>query len=523
MSCGRSTQWRELECQKQWDVIVVGGGATGLGTALEAASRGYRTLLVERNDFAKGTSSRSTKLVHGGVRYLEQMNIALVTDALRERGLMLRNAPHLVHKLGFVVPIYSLRNLPYYGLGLKAYEWMSGKLSFGRSEVLSRADTIQRLPTIVTQGLKGGVLYWDGQFDDARYAIALMRTIEDHGGFALNHAAVVRVLLRNRKVEGVRLRNEETGEECDALGRVVINATGIFTEDLVAMATNGRESVLSLSQGSHFVFSKDLIPGPQALMVPKTADGRVLFAIPWHDHVVVGTTDVAVKGFAEEPRALRGETEFLREHLHRYLGCRVKPEDVLSMWSGLRPLVKSSGASTAKLSRDHKVFLSPTRLVTVTGGKWTTYRRMGEDTIDQASSVAGLSSAPSRTKDLRLHGWMSPEDGGHLEEHERVYGSDAGALRALGDDVPGLNARLHARLPYRERELVWAVRKEKARTVEDLLARRTRALFLDARAAIEAAPRVSHLLAHELQWTEKRRARDLQNFLEIAEGYIYRG
>lgn len=523
MSDHRASRLRNAEQTAQWDVLVIGGGASGLGTAVEAASRGYRTLLVERDDFAKGTSSRSTKLVHGGVRYLEQLNITLVLDALRERGYMLRNAPHLVHKLGFVVPLYSYGGLPYYGFGLKVYEWLSGRLSFGKSEVLSRAETVQRLPTITVDGLKGGILYQDGQFDDARYAISLMRTLEDLGGMALNHMQAVGLLQRQGNVEGARLYDCETGQEFDVLARVVVNATGAFTEKIMQMDNPAGTHVLAISQGTHFVLPAEYLPSTNALMVPKTADGRVLFAIPWHRHLVVGTTDVPVPASAAEPRATAKETEFLTEHIHRYFGRWIHSSDVLSVWSGLRPLVRNGTSNTSKLSRDHRVILSKTGMVTVTGGKWTTYRKMGEDTINQAAKVAGLTAAPSRTADLKLHGWTEPGSLPAMEESERVYGSDLEQIRALGDEYPSLNELLHPQLPYRKREVVWAIRQEQARTVEDVLARRTRALFLNARAAMEAAPEVSRILARELNRSETFRGQDLENFLIVAKGYVYEG
>jgi len=517
----RAARFGELGQTAEWDVLVIGGGASGLGAAVESAARGYSTLLVERDDFAKGTSSRSTKLVHGGVRYLEQMNITLVLDALRERGYMLRNAPHLVHKLGFVVPLYSYFGVPYYGFGLKMYEWLSGKLSFGPSEVLSRGETLKRLPTVATKDLKGGILYRDGQFDDARYAVSLMRTLEDLGGLALNYAQVTGLLKRNGKVAGASVRDCETGQEIDVQARAVINATGAFTEQVLQMDEPARASVLSISQGTHFVLPRSFMPADNAMMVPKTADGRVLFAIPWHGHLVVGTTDVSVPKSSSEPRATEEETAFLSEHIHRYLGQTVRPEDVLSVWSGLRPLVRHGNGSTSKLSRDHRVLVSHSGLVTVTGGKWTTYRRMGEDTINHAVAVAGLAAAPSTTSTLKVHGWAECDSA--VEESERVYGADLAALRALGDEDPALNEALHPKLPYRRREVVWAARHEMARTVEDVLARRTRALFLNAAAAIEAAPEVSRLLARELGRDEQFRARDLERFLEVAKGYVYRG
>ena len=529
MSDDRASRLRSIEQAMQWDVLVIGGGASGLGTAVEAASRGYRTLLVERDDFAKGTSSRSTKLVHGGVRYLEQMNITLVLDALRERGYMLRNAPHLVHKLGFVVPLYSYRGIPYYGFGLKVYEWLSGRLSFGKSEVLSRAETMERLPTVTSAGLKGGILYQDGQFDDARYAIALMRTLEDLGGTAVNYMRVVNLHQRNGKLEGARLHDCETGQEFDVQARVVVNATGAFTEKILQMDNPAGNHVLAISQGTHFVLPAEYLRSTDALMVPKTADGRVLFAIPWHEHLVIGTTDVPVPSSVAEPRATAKETEFLVEHIRRYFGRTIHANDVLSMWSGLRPLVRdgasgsSGSSSTSKLSRDHRVMVSDSGLVTVTGGKWTTYRKMGEDTIDRAAKVAGLAAAPSKTVGLKLHGWTEPEELAQVEDSERVYGSDLPQVRALGEEEPGLNELLHPQLPYRRREVLWAVRQEQARTVEDVLARRTRALFLNAKAAMDAAPVVAQMLARELGRGEAACERDLASFLAVARGYVYEG
>lgn len=508
---------RRLGEQAKWDVLVIGGGATGLGAAVEAASRGYRTVLIERADFAKGTSSRSTKLVHGGVRYLEQMNITLVMDALRERGLMLENAPHLVHDLSFVVPIFGAFGLPYYGFGLKMYEWLSGKFSFGPSRMLSKQETLGMLPGVRAEGLHGGVLYHDGQFDDARYAISLMRTLEELGGTALNYVEAVALIEVNGKVAGVHAHDLESDARFELQAKVVINATGVFTEQVLAM-DGDRESLLSVSQGTHFVLPASFLPTSNAMMIPKTSDGRVLFAIPWHGATVVGTTDEAVERASLEPRAMPSERRFLLDHIGKYLGRRPEREEILSMWSGLRPLVKKGGGATSKLSRDHTILVRPSGLVTVTGGKWTTYRRMGEDAINRAAEIGGLRKEPSRTKSLRLHGWTREIP---AVESERVYGSDLSALEQLSTKDPALDAPLHPQLPYKLREVVWAARQEMARTVEDVLARRTRALFLDARAAMEAAPVVADTLARELGRSEDWKARDLEAFRTVARGYIY--
>jgi glycerol-3-phosphate dehydrogenase len=506
-----------------WDVLVVGGGASGLGAAVDSASRGYRTLLIERHDFAKGTSSRSTKLAHGGVRYLEQLNLTLVLDALRERGRMLRNAPHLVHDLEFVVPAYGYFTLPYYGLGLKVYEHLSGKLSLGHSHFLSRARTLERLPGIAAEGLRGGVLYHDGQFDDARFAIALMRTLEDLGGTAINYVEAVGLLKEGGRIIGIKARDREEGADFEMRARAVINASGVHAEEVLALDGDAHKGLLAVSQGTHFVLPRAFLPGDTALMIPKTADGRVLFAIPWHGATLVGTTDEPVDAKPEEPRAMAQERAFLMQHITRYFHRRPKPEEILSVWSGLRPLVRKGGVKTAKLSRDHTILVSPSGLITVTGGKWTTYRRMGQDTIDRAQEVARLPRRPSQTVDLKLHGFALESSA--ASEWERQYGSDFAALCQISREGPGpdsnLDALLHPRLPFRRREAVWAARCEMARTVEDVLARRTRALFLDARAAIEAAPAVAALLAAELKRSEAWRARDLECFLAVAQGYVY--
>jgi glycerol-3-phosphate dehydrogenase len=501
-------------------VLVIGGGATGLGAAVEAASRGYRTLLIERSDFAKETSSRSTKLVHGGVRYLEQMNLTLVLDALRERGHMLRNAPHLVHDLSFVVPAYSYSSLPYFGMGLKLYERLSGKLSFGRSELLSRKTTLEKLPGVTEQHLRGGILYHDGQFDDARYAITLLRTLQDLGGTAINYVEAIGLIERAGKIVGIKARDVEENAVFDLQAKAVINASGVHAEDILALDGRPRGSLLAISQGSHFVLPRSFLPGTTALMIPKTSDGRVLFAIPWIGALIVGTTDVPIATTSPEPRALPQEKQFLNETIARYFGRAPRPEEILSVWSGLRPLVRKGGVKTSKLSRDHTILVASSGLITVTGGKWTTYRRMGQDTIDRATQVAALPKRACVTLDLKLHGW-TPEPAPAGSPWESEYGADLSALKDLSAQDPRLDALLHPRLPFKLREVVWAARYEMARTVEDVLARRTRALFLDARAAIEAAPAVAGLLAAELRHCEAWKQKSLADFVETAKGYLY--
>jgi glycerol-3-phosphate dehydrogenase len=515
----REDSLREIGAGREWDVIVVGGGATGLGTALESVSRGYRTLLLEAEDFAKATSSRSTKLVHGGVRYLQQGNVKLVREALRERGRMLRNAPHLAHRRAFVIPAYAFWELPFYGIGLSVYDALAGKQSIGRSRVLSRRRAEEAIPTARKAGLKGGVLYYDGQFDDARYAIALLRTFLDLGGTALNYAPVTGLLKQSDLVAGVRARDNEAGTQFECAGKVVINATGIFSDFLRSTDEPDAKPVLTVSQGSHFVLPRSWLPGDAAIMIPRTSDGRVLFAIPWHNHVVVGTTDDPVPQPQYEPRTLPEERSFLLKHIELFLGARPKREDVLSVWSGQRPLVRQAEAkNTAVISREHTILVSRSRLVTIAGGKWTTYRKMAEDVVDRAGKIAGFTNAPSRTAELRLHGWTSDA---LPAGWERVYGADLRNLNTLIAEEPALGEPLHPDLPFRKAEVIWAARYEMARTVEDVLARRTRALFLNARATIEAAAETARLLARELGRDARWEEQQLSEFGAIAEGYLW--
>ncbi len=512
----------EIRSTPLWDVLIVGGGATGLGAALEAASRGYRTLLLEARDFAKATSSRSTKLVHGGVRYLQQGNVKLVLEALRERGRMLRNAPHLAHRRAFIIPAYALWEFPFYGVGLTLYDVLAGKESLGRSRILSKAQVLKELPTVSQKGLQGGILYYDGQFDDARYAISLMRTVFEQGGVALNYAPVTGLIKEKGSICGAIATDSETGDVFECKAKVVINATGIFSDDLRRMDEPASSKILSVSQGSHMVLPREFLPGNSALMVPRTSDGRVLFAIPWHNHVVVGTTDDPVPQAEYEPRAMADERAFLVEHIERFLGRRPKPEDILSMWSGQRPLVKQSdAANTAAISRDHTIVISQSKLVTITGGKWTTYRKMGEDAINKAAALVDLPAVVSKTAELRLHGWVPRQEDRAVshQDWQAIYGSDVMELTNLGKSKADLGKLLHPRLPFLQAEVVWAARFEMARTLDDVLARRTRALFLDAHASIEAAPVAARLLAEELGRDEAWQKKQSEEFSVIAAGY----
>ena len=500
-----------------WDLVVIGGGATGLGTAVDAASRGLSTLLLEADDFARGTSSRSTKLIHGGVRYLAQGNIKLVCEALHERGVLLRNAPHLAHRLDFLVPAYSWGGIAYYGLGLKAYDLLAGSTDLGGSRPVGLAEALRLAPTLESRHLRGGIVYADGQFDDARFAIGLVRTLVDLGGVALNGVSVGGLLKERGKVAGVEAVDVESGASSTIRARAVVNATGVEADSVRALDQPGLPPSMSPSRGSHVVLDREFLPGEAAVMIPKTDDGRVLFAIPWEGRVLLGTTDKPVDRASREPRPDRSEVSYLLDHASRYFARKPRIEDVLSTFAGLRPLLGKGGAGrTASLSREHAVFVSDSGLVTITGGKWTTYRRMGMDAVDRAIEVAGLPRRPSRTESLPIHGWTpGPPDGPFA-----AYGSDAPGLERLVAEHPDWGEPIHPRLPNLKVEVAWAARFELARSVEDVLARRTRGLFLDARASSEAAPVVASLLAKELNRDRDWEEGQVRAFRELAAGYL---
>ncbi len=502
-----------------WDMIVVGGGATGVGVAIDAASRGYDVLLLEQSDFGKGTSSRSTKLAHGGVRYLEQGNIGLVMEALKERGLLLQNAPHLVWDLAFVVPNYDWWEAPFYGLGLKLYQLLAGKYGFGTSRILSREETLEHLPTLKTDGLRGGAVYYDGQFDDARLLIHMAVTAFEQGATLMNYVEVTGLTKDAQGfVNGVTARDVETGNEFRASAKVVINATGAFSDLLRTKAEADAVPMIVPSQGIHLVFDASFLQGDSAILVPHTSDGRVLFAIPWHGHTLVGTTDTPITAATLEPVAMEQEIEFVLTTAAQYLTKAPTRSDVLSVFAGVRPLVRATGVgSTAALSRDHVVHIDRSGLVTICGGKWTTYRHMAEDCVDQAATLAQLPEKPCVTNHLNIHGFHSAaKQFGSLS----VYGSDAYEIRKLIETDARLGEPLHTALPYVKAEVVWAVRHEMARTVEDILARRTRALFLNARAALEMAPGVTELMASELGWDEATKMKQLTAFRDVASNYV---
>jgi len=502
-----------------WDLAIIGGGATGAGIAVDAAARGYSVVLLEQSDFGKGTSSRSTKLIHGGVRYMRQGNLSLVKEGLQERSRLRRNAPHLVTSLPLIIPAYDWWERPWYGTGLKLYDLLGGRTEFGRSRIISREETMRALPTLQPNRLKGGVLYYDGQFDDARLLIHLVWTAFEHGAALLNYARVSSMSKNTTGlVDGVVVQDLESGRELRLSARVVVNATGAFADQVRELAAPGIERMIAPSQGTHVVLPREFLPGDTAIMVPRVGDGRVMFAIPWRAHTLVGTTDTPIAAVSLDPRPVNEEVESILSTVGRYLKRPAARTDVLSVFTGIRPLVSARTTRvTAALSRDHTIDVDPSGLVTTIGGKWTTYRRMAEDTVDRAAALGRLPQRACATTSLRVHGYDS-DAARHGEL--RTFGADAQAVAALASEDRSLAEPLHRELSVIGAEVVWAARFEMARTVEDVLARRVRALFLNARAALDMAPKVAAILARELGREPAWEREQLAAFSTIAETYI---
>ncbi|UZD21122.1 glycerol-3-phosphate dehydrogenase/oxidase [Algoriphagus halophytocola] len=504
---------------KTWDIAVIGGGSSGLGVALDAISRGLSVILFEKADFAKGTSSRSTKLVHGGVRYLAQGDVGLVFEALKERGKLLKNAPHLAHDQPFIIPIFTAKDRLMYSLGLKVYDWMSGRLSLGKSEFISKEETLKRLPGLKPKGLYGGVVYHDGQFDDARLAINLAQSADEMGTCVLNYVSVTS-LTKNEsgKITGLRVSDRLTNNKYNVNAKMVVNATGVFADKILKMDNPSAPKTIQPSQGIHIVLDQEFLGGKDALMIPKTKDGRVLFAVPWHSKLVVGTTDTLRDKPKLEPEALQKEIDFVLETAAGYLARKPTRADIRSVFAGLRPLArpKEGSTKTKEISRSHKVILSESGLVTITGGKWTTFRKMGEDTVEYFTRVTGEKIPESNSLDMKIHGATTRVPEGHWG----IYGFDAKPIQDLTKENKTWEELLHPDFPNIQAEVIWAVREEMAVKVEDVLSRRIRLLVLDAQAAIDAAPKVADLMAKELGKDQDWVAAELSDFEKTAKKYL---
>ncbi|MEI5985858.1 glycerol-3-phosphate dehydrogenase/oxidase [Sphingobacterium sp. PU5-4] len=516
----REDQLNRLRTTEKWDIIIIGGGATGLGTAVDAATRGYKVLLLEKYDFAKGTSSKSTKLVHGGVRYLANGDIKLVIGALKERGRIFKNAPHVSTVQSFVIPVYSTFSKLKYLIGLKLYDWLAGSLRVGNSISLSKKEVIEKLPHIAQKDLHGGILYYDGQFDDARLAVNLAQTAVEHGSTVLNYVEAKNFRKDEQgKLSAVICKDQETGEEFVAKGKVIINATGIFVDDILKLDTPTHKNLVRPSQGSHIVIDQKFLDGKDALMIPETSDGRVLFGVPWHGKVLLGTTDIPIDEHENEPRPMDQEIEFILETAKNYLSPAPTRADILSIYAGLRPLAAPTGKdgeSTKEISRDHKLIKSDSNLVTITGGKWTTYRKMAEETVDMAIAVAGLIPVPCKTKQMPIHGATKDRYHGHWS----LYGKDYAAIQLLAQENPTWKEEIVPGYDYQLVEVVWSCRHEFIHKVEDFLARRCRLLLLDAKASIIAARKVAEIMAVELNKPEDWVEKEVKEYEELASRYL---
>lgn len=515
----RKEMLQQVESTPEWDIIVIGGGATGLGACLDAAVRGYKTLLLEQYDFAKGTSSRSTKLVHGGVRYLAQGNIKLVIEALKERGRLLRNAPHITSSQSFILPVYSTWDKWYYGIGLKLYDILSVGLSLGKTRILSAQKTKKLLPSLRSENVKGAVQYFDGQFDDTRLALDLASTAVDHGAVILNYAKVIGFKKRNEKITAVTVVDQLNHIEYELRCKSVINASGVFADAVLQMDEQHQKKIISPSQGIHLVIDKSFFKSEHALMIPKTDDGRVLFAVPWKNEIVVGTTDSPLQNIDIEPKPLEEEITFIISHFNRYCGSNLERKNIKAVYAGLRPLVNTgNGNKTSLLSRDHTITVSKAGLVTIVGGKWTTYRKMAEDAVNNAVFTAKLEKKEEcTTKTLPIGKWDWPIN---KLDHWHVYGVHAVVIKSFTTENHTWWEKLHPLFPHIKAEVIWFVRNEMAMTVEDVLARRTRILFLNAQAAIDTAPVVAELMMIEMQKDEDWKKMQINSFRTLAQQYL---
>ena len=499
----------------EWDIVIIGGGASGLGIAVDASKRGYKTLLLEKHDFGKGTSSRSTKLIHGGVRYLQNGDITLVIESLKERGILKRNAPHLVQDLSFVIPTYDWWASPFYGIGMKIYDMMAGKLGLGKSVIISKGETEKLIPNVNKKGLRGGVIYHDGQFDDSRMAITLALSANPKKTALLNYCNVDGLIKKNNEIVGLSFTDSINSKKYQVKSKVVINATGVFAEDIIRMDQPQIKKMIQPSQGVHIVLEKKFLKSKHAILIPQTSDGRVLFAVPWKNYVVVGTTDTQIKNASEEPKPLKEEIDFILKNASKYMTIKPKKDDIKSVFAGLRPLAATSDKkSTKEVSRSHKIDISPSGLISVLGGKWTTYRKISEDAIDTAISINKLKKKKCKTKKTKLFGYKKKVD---FSDPMHVYGSLKKKVESLGgiDDNKSLSTKFY----ISNNIIEWSIIHEMALTLEDILARRTRCVFLDSNESKLIAPSVAKKMADVLEKDQEWIDSELKNFNKLIKNY----
>ncbi|WP_024654020.1 glycerol-3-phosphate dehydrogenase/oxidase [Borrelia persica] len=510
---------RDIDNQ-DFDLIVIGGGATGLGIAVDSITRKYKTLLIEKCDYAKGTSSRSTKLIHGGVRYLAQLNLPLVKEALREQALLETNAPHLINKRAFVTPIYNILSIPYYYFGLSWYHNLLGKHKKYKykTKLLSKSETIKKMPNIKTKGLKCSVLYYDDSFDDSRMAISMLRTFMNKGGNAFNYAELIKFNKKNGKISGAIIQDKTTGEQVTVNSKCIINATGIFSDKIRKLDDINAPNIIKPSRGTHLIIKKDKLDTQYAMLMNKTNDNRILFTVPWYDVIICGSTDIAIDKIEEEPQRSESEIEFLLNNMNNYLSIKIDRNDILSTYTGIRPLVvdPKGQQNTSKISRNEKIVISDSNLITIAGGKYTTYRKMAEKALTKAIKAKLIPKARPITENLKLHGYMERAEIVKIPEHFRAYGSDFQYLSQMKD----FKNKIHKDLPLNEAQITFAIKFEQAKTVEDILSRRTRSLLLNAKATIEATPKVAEIMMHQLGESKAWKNEQIKSFKEVAKKYL---
>tara|TARA_X000001036_G_scaffold340255_2_gene319495 strand:- start:810 stop:2357 length:1548 start_codon:yes stop_codon:yes gene_type:complete len=512
----RTTSISKLDKVLEWDIVIIGGGASGLGIAVDASKRGYKTLLLEKHDFAKGTSSRSTKLIHGGVRYLQNGDITLVIESLKERGILKRNAPHLVQDLSFVIPTYDWWASPFYGIGMKIYDMMAGKLGLGKSVIISKEETEKLIPNVNKKGLRGGVIYHDGQFDDSRMAITLAQSADSNKTSLLNYCSVESLIKENGEIKGVNFIDLINSKKYQVKSKVVINATGVFAEEIIRMDQPEIEKMIQPSQGVHIVLEKRFLKGKHAILIPQTSDGRVLFAVPWKNYVVVGTTDTQIKSSSAEPKALAQEVDFILKNASKYMTNKPKRDDIKSVFAGLRPLAATSNKkSTKEVSRSHKIDISPSGLISVLGGKWTTYRKIAEDAINTAISINKLKKKKCKTERVKLFGFKKNVD---WSDPMHVYGSLKKQIESMGSKND--NESLSNKFYISNNIIQWSIIHEMAISLEDVLARRTRCIFLDSRESMRIAPIVAKKMAEVLEEDQNWIDMELKKFNKLIKNYM---